>query len=416
MKNNLVNLLRWSEKYTKTDMVDLFQGSFWVTLAQGLVTLMSILLVWVFANILTPEAYGEYRFLTTIVALLTLATLPGMTTAIVRAVARGNSGVIPEVISTRVKWGLYGALISFSLAGYYFWNQNYSIAQSLICIGLLVPFYQSYAVTNFYHNGRKDYKNYTLFTVIRRSVISLSTISVILLTKDVFLIITTYMTSTAVANYLIYRYTIMKFPLSNKTDKETIAYGKKLSLTGMVGTAASHLDKIFLWHLAGAVPVAIYSITTAPAKEIASAFGNIGTLALPKMANRDKRQLRQSLLHKIFIYFLVAIPLVILYILSAPFIFELFFAQYAQYVLYAQLSSGLILFTPLVLFSQYFNATMHTKAIMTTQLILPIVLFGLYFALIPLFGVPGAILAVIGRHVVAGVIMFTFFISDPIKN
>ncbi len=416
MKSNFINLLKWSQKYTKTDMVDLVHGSFWVTLAQGLVFIASFVLVWVCANFFTPEAYGEYRFLTTIVALLSLASLPGMTTAIVRAVARGHSGVIPEVVSMRVRWGLWATLAASIGAGYYFLQGNIELGLSFLCIALLVPFYQSYAVTNFYHNGRKDYKNYTLFTTIRRSTIVVATILAIVLTQNVFATLVVYLATTAAINYILYRYTIFRFPLSGTTDAETIAYGKKLSLMSILSAASSQLDKVALWYFAGPAPVAIYSIATAAPKEIASAFGNVGVLALPKMASRDKRQLRQSLLRKTFIYFMAAVPLTVVYIYSAPFLFYAFLPQYVDYVFYSQLSSALILLTPLILLTQYFSATMHTKAMFTMQFVLPAVLIGLYALLIPPFGVVGAVLALIGRQIAAGILLLGFFLFDTEKD
>lgn len=412
MKENFIRLLKWSQKYTKTDMVDLVHGSFFVTLAQGLVFIASFALVWVCANFFTPEAYGEYRFLTTVVALLSLASLPGMTTAIVRAVARGHSGVIPEIVRMRVTWGLFGTAAALVGAGYYFVQGNIELGLSFLCIALLVPFYQSYAVTNFYHNGRKDYKNYTVFTTIRRTTIVGATILAIVLSRDVLITLLVYLATTATINYVLYRYTIKRFPLSQSTDKETIEYGKKLSLMSALSAAASQLDKVALWYLAGPVPVAVYAIATAAPKEIASAFGNVGVLALPKMAGRDKKQLRQSLLRKTFIYFLFSVPLTFAYIAAAPLLFEILLPQYVDYVFYSQIASSLILLTPLILLTQYFSATMHTKALFAMQFVLPAVLLLLYALFIPLYGVLGAIFALIGRQVAAGILLFYFFVTD----
>ena len=61
--SRLVRFLRWTEKYTRTDMVYLVSGGFWLSIAQIGTSILGFLLTMVLANLLAPELLGEYRFL-----------------------------------------------------------------------------------------------------------------------------------------------------------------------------------------------------------------------------------------------------------------------------------------------------------------------------------------------------------------
>ena len=63
MKTKMLQILRWSERYTRTDMRYLAEGGFWVTancvlqVALGLVTTIAL------ANLLPKEALGTFQFI-----------------------------------------------------------------------------------------------------------------------------------------------------------------------------------------------------------------------------------------------------------------------------------------------------------------------------------------------------------------
>lgn len=412
MKNLAINLLRKSEKYTKTDMVYLASGSFWLLLSQALLFLLSFSLLWVFANFLDPEVYGQYRFFTTAVGLLTIASLPGMHTATIRAVARGRSGLLPQILRVRLSWSLLGTIAALVAASYYFWQEDTTMTSLFIITAIFIPFYQSFTLYDSYLIGRKDYRYFTPITVSQKSIIVITTIMAIILTQNIFWILGTYLTSTTLANIILYYYTIYRWPLNNQTDTETIPYGKKLSFMGAIATASDHLDKIALWYLTGPVSVAAYTIASALPKEVSGAFAQIGILALPKMANRDKAALKASLLRKMFIFFLASLPITLVYIITAPLIFRVFLPQYLDYIFLSQIASALIIFTPITLLIQYFQATMHTRALYAMQFVLPAVLIGLFFLLIPSFGALGAVLATIGRQVANLFLLLYYFLTD----
>ncbi|MFN3188082.1 MAG: oligosaccharide flippase family protein [Candidatus Paceibacteria bacterium] len=410
MKTRLITLLRWSEKYTKTDMVYLAKGGSWLLLSQGLLFILSFALLWVFANLMSQELYGQYRFLITVVGLLAITSLPGMNTAVIRSVARGTSGIIKRVIKTRILYGLLGSIAALIGASYYYYQGDSTLGNLFILIALFVPFYDSYAIFEAHLIGLKNYSSLTYTTVLRRLFIVTTTIAGIYFSQNIYFILAIYLVSTTISNYFTYLYTIKHFPLNVDTDNDTIPYGKQLSIMQIVTTAANHLDKIALWYLAGPIPLAVYTIAIALPKEIAGAFSQIGILALPKMSAQDNHNLQQSLLHKVGIFFIASLPLAILYIFFAPTIFRLFLPQYMDAVFLSQIAALIIMFTPSTLLYQYFSALMHTRVLFTMQFITPIILIILLFLLIPIFGTLGAISAVIVKQLIEFVFLIYFFI------
>jgi len=53
MKLKLIKAIRWTEKYTKTDMIYAFKNSFWLLLGQALNFFLALGLLWAFANYLS---------------------------------------------------------------------------------------------------------------------------------------------------------------------------------------------------------------------------------------------------------------------------------------------------------------------------------------------------------------------------
>ena len=86
--------------------------------------------------------------------------------------------------------------------------------------------------------------------------------------------------------FYFFKITLNKFPPNQNHDPETISYGKHLSFTGIIGTVATYLDRLLIFHYLGAVEVAIYSIAIAPPEQIKNLFKNIPTLAMPKLAQK----------------------------------------------------------------------------------------------------------------------------------
>ena len=125
MKKKIYNLLRWSEKYTKTDMVYLVNGGFWLNINQGVTSFSGLVMAIALGNILSPEIYGTYKFVLSVMTLLCIFSLNGMSNAIIRAVAMGAEKTIYDSIRTKMRWSVIGLAISIITSTFYiFAEQN----------------------------------------------------------------------------------------------------------------------------------------------------------------------------------------------------------------------------------------------------------------------------------------------------
>jgi len=172
-----------------------------------------------------------------------------------------------------------------------------------------------------------------------------------------------------------------------------IPFGKHLSLMSAMGTVAGHIDKILLWHFLGAVPLAIYSFATLPITHFQKALKISETLAFPKFANQEKEIFKKTLIPKILKFSAILIIPVGLYILLAPYVYKLVFPQYLESIKYSQYYALVLLLFPKRFIGQVLTAQAKTKsiyAITTTNILVKIVLL---LILLPLYGIWGAIAA-----------------------
>jgi O-antigen/teichoic acid export membrane protein len=140
--------------------------------------------------------------------------------------------------------------------------------------------------------------------------------------------------------------------------------------------------------------VALYAFALAPIEQIRGWYKNISPLALPKLANRSFKEINALLLPRMAALSVIGVAIASIYVLAAPFVFAIFFPQYAESVLITQLLAGILaLRLPGAFFSTLPQAKMQymPKSWLYWETVPNVVLIGSYFILIPAFGIYGAI-------------------------
>jgi O-antigen/teichoic acid export membrane protein len=317
LRTKTYNLLRKSEKYFKTDMVYLAKGGSWLTFGQIASAIITFLLAIAYANFLPKEIYGTYKYILSIAGILGAFTLTGMGTTVVRSVAQGFEGVLKSAFWTQLKWSVLMILISFFFAIYYFINDNYILAVSLLIIGAFSPIIQGASLYNSFLNGKKEFKIKAIYGVLRGLIPALFILITITLTNNPIVLIFIYFISTATINFYFYIRTIKKLRPNDKIDKNAINYGKHLSVMNILSTIAGNLDKILMWHFLGPSQLAIYSFALAIPNQLKGVFKNIPALAFPKFSEKPTSEIKKTLPGKLVKFLLLLSFIVIIYIITA---------------------------------------------------------------------------------------------------
>lgn len=391
IKQKIYFLLRKSEKYTKTDMVYLAKGSFWLNLGQIISSIAGLNMAIALANLLPPETYGVYKFILSFLAILTIPTLNGMNTALIRAVAQGNEGTLWPAVKEKIKWGALGTLGAFIMAGYYFYNQNIALVMCFLIMAVFIPFINTFTIWVQYLNGKKKFKLIGKYQTIMRILVVASIIITVFFTKNILVILFIYFTATTLIRFLFFTIITKKYPPNNKIDYPSIGYGKHLSLMGILTIIAKQTDKILLFHFLGPVQLAVYTFSLRPIEEMLNPLNNLAKISAPKLSQRPINDLKKSIPGKMFRLFLVMIPIVGIYILIAPYFYQFLFPKYTDSVIYSQTFALTLLFFPNMLMSQTLIAHAKKKQLYITRTLVPGFKIILFFILLPIYGIWGAI-------------------------
>ena len=408
-RTKIYNLLRWSERYAQTDMVYLAKGGFWLTAGKFISSAASFLLSIAFANLIPKETYGIYKYVLSIVGLLAISNLTGMESSLVRSIAQGFEGSFKKAFFAKVKWGIFGSLLGIGFAIYYYTQQNWTLTICFLMSAVFIPLMDPLEIHQAILGGKKDFKLSAKFSAIGQIFGVFAMILALVTTKNIALIIFAYFAANTFIRYVLLKITLKKFPLNQKVDPETVSYGKHLSVMNFFGILSAQADKILLWHFLGAAPLAIYSFALAPISQISNSLKSVNQLFLPKLAEKDKEVIKKTLPKKMIKFYLLMFFIILTYIILAPFLYKVFFPQYLEAVNYSRVYALVLLFFPQKLLSTALLAYGQKKGLYIVSTISPIIKLSLFFILIPIFGVWGAIYAMFSPFIFNAVALSYYF-------
>lgn len=411
LKNKLTTLLRWSEKYTKTDMVYLAKSSFWLQANSFFISVASFLLYVVFGHVLSKEVYGTYQYLLSFGAIVSAFTLTGMSTAVVRAVARGYEGTFLQSVRVQLLWGILPLLGSWAFGGYYFLQGNTTLGWGLMLIGVFIPFNTTFNTYSSYLTAKKDFKRsftYSLFVNIPYYV----AVALVSLSLSAAIALLAANLISQALGYLVAHYkTIATYHPNNLKDPEAMGYGRHLSVINALGAAVAQIDNVLVFHFLGAAQLALYSFITAIPDRL-GIFKILGSAAFPKYVTKTHEEIRSSLTRKVLLSIGVALLVVIVYGIFANSFFTLFFPKYLDAVPLSQLYALIVVTTFSPLFTTPLTAHGHVRLIYTYKIVTPILQLSFVLIGILWWGLTGLVLARIGGAFVASLLSIGFFLRS----
>lgn len=392
IKDRAIRLLRWSERYTGTDMVYLAQGGFWINMGSLTVTFFSLLLYIAFTRFLPKDVYGTYQYLLSIFVIVSTFTLTGMNTAVSRAVTRGYEGTYRDSIRLQFRWSIAPMIAALIGSLYYVWQENMLLAAGFALIGIATPFVTTFNTYSAFLTGKKDFRRVFLYNFALNVPYYGALILTAFYLKSALALLFVNLIVNALMLAILHARVLRTFKPNDATDTETLSYGKHLSAMSVFTALIGQIDNVLVFHYLGAVDLAIYSLATAVPDRAANFARFFSMTAMPKFAERTEEQIRDTIGRKLFILTLVAAVGAMIYMAAAPFLFSLFFPQYAASVPFSALYALTMLGTAGNVALSALSAKRRTKDLYMFNGVTPVLQLALQFGGVLFYGLWGLVI------------------------
>jgi polysaccharide transporter, PST family len=398
LKIKIYNLLRWSQKYTKTDMVYLFKGGSILSLGKFLNIFIAFGMSIIWANFVPKEVYGQYKYLLSFVGIFSLFSLTGMGTSLTQSLSRKNNlNLINRVLKIKIKWSLIGTALGLILSSYYFFiESNSTLALTFLLISVFHVFINNFTIYQSILVGQRKFDALIKANILTHLISTISIVITIFLTKSLIILLFVYLVINSLLQIKIFFYVKNKY--TNKTEKdkkeeqEVIKYGKQLSALGILSNAANYLDSLIIFNFISPVSLAIYTFAKALPDQFKGLMKNMHSLIVPKISNNDPKDIKSGLNKKISYLMIIGFMVFLLYFIFTPLIFNTFYPKYTESIKYTQLIAlGFVVLPARVYLDSIFNAHRLKKSQNFRTIFTNIFFIVTLLILTPLWGIYGVI-------------------------
>lgn len=387
-----------------------FMKNFSYMFANNIITIIFALALSVMlARVLSLEVFGQYNFILSIFGLISILSLPGMNTSLTRSCAKGFDGSFAEGTKSRVRWGLLGSLVLLIIGLYYYIEGSFYLSFGFMISALFFVSYHSFRTFHGFLMAKKRFKRWSVYLSTITIVANIATMIIAYYFRNLLIILFVLLGLISIMN-VIFLFKTIRERKNDKIDKDTIPYGKHLTLVNIVAIIKSHLDKILVMFFLGFESVAIYSVAIIIPRQVKPLWTMISNMIFPDLSKKKKKDAYLAVRKRFKYILLLEAAVIIIGIIILPPIISYFYSKkYIEAIFYAQLLMLLTLSGPGIVLANLAMAQRQLRKVYKISTIPPIIYILLLVLLTPMYGLLGACLAtVIGVGLVP--LLFNWFV------
>lgn len=349
IKKKAKEILLRSQEYTGTDNVALVRNGFWGVLPLIAGSLVSLGLTVIYANLLPKETLGTFKYILALGSSLSFLTLTGMNGAVMQAVAQGAKGALLYSVRLQLRWNVLYAIAATILGGYYIMQGNPTIGFGVVILGITFPVSTALSTYGAFLAGQGNFRVAAILAVSVNLFYGIAIAITMIFTKALLLILVAHAIGVLIPVVITYWVTSKRdqFDLPPSEQHALKRFGQHLSLINIFVTISTNIDRIALFHFAGPVILATYSIANAVPERAKGLLASALPSILPSLAKKDIRTIKSSLYMRLGQGFLIGILASTAYWMLAPTLFHLVAPKYLESIQYSRwLSLCLVLVVP----------------------------------------------------------------------
>jgi len=334
MRKRVGKLIEKANQITGLDTLFLFKGGFWLTCSQVSITLLAFLFTFIITRTADKVFFGKYQLILSIIASLTIFTIPGINNALMRAVSLGREKAVITTLKERLLTSLFGTLALLITGGYFEFFQNDSrLAWIFVIIAFVFPATQISPLISSYFYAKKKFLKPAVISILDKAIPVTIGLAV-LFTKDIFVFTVCYFLSMAVWNISALIWFLSTEKLNEKSEEGLFSYGIKLTIANAIPKLSQQIDKQAMAFFLGLPQLAIYSVSLLIPDTIDAFSGLFQNLIVSKVVHTKPKVIANKLIKPWFAFLSVAG--VVAVIMGIPVALRLAFPAYADSIVLAQ--------------------------------------------------------------------------------
>jgi O-antigen/teichoic acid export membrane protein len=408
MKTKILKIIELTSRFFKTDLDYVIKGSFWWVFGRVFGFFASFLILFFFSRLASKEVYGAYQYIISLCAIFSILTLPGLDTALVRAIAQKKEKTFFLCEKEKLKFGIVLFFILFSISGYYFFKKNFELGFGFLWAGIFLPLLALFSLYVDVWQGRERFDLQNKYFALHNLLASFIFIFILIIKPTVIFSVFAFYFSFVFATFLFWLKTRKEVNRNSEEDKEVISFGRHLTLIYFPATLSLQLDYVLLWHFAGPKIVAIYTF----ALRVVERLGELipfSALALPRISRKDIKEIKENIFEKFLKLFPIAVLIFVFYILVAPFLYKILFPKYQESIFYSRIFAIFLLTSPFWFLNTALVAAQKKKELYIINFSSQGLKILLYIILIPFFGIWGGVISVLSFHFISSFLTLYFF-------
>lgn len=351
--------------------------------------------VYILIRTLSKDQFGDYQFILSVVGVLTVFSLPGLSNSVMQSTARGMSGTFHHALKPSLLSSLIASLILCAVGTWYLVAKDSNLFLAFYLAAFLFPFTHGLKNWKSLIAGKEKFLSVLYldgFSALITAILVISTSlafpgSIVPPLIIVFLI-------PAIQNTILTGYLLRKIKPCAPTEKGSIKYGIKTTLYSGFNIVANHIDKLLIYSFFSPSTLALYFTADRMSELTKSIAQNLAAVLAPRFAKTENFTKRLDKTLNIISAGLGALIIIFAFSLL-PWIMNILFGDdYTQAIPYAQaLLCTVAIGNHATLRNRFVNSKLDEKS--NRDVILSVSLIRIIASIIfvPLLGILGAVIA-----------------------
>lgn len=373
-------------------------NGFWMLSRQIVVSVCGLITLSIFSRYVNQEVFGQYQLILSILSMVMIFSLPGMSVSLVQAVAQGKDGFYREAFRLSLKASFIGSLVLFIVGTYFwFWRSELNFGLAIIIASLFFSFLSTFGLWESFFQGRERFDLSARYASLLALLQMMAVCGAIFFFPDQLIVLVFgYIFSITLANTLFY-VSSKKLVRNNDSDEQSITFGFFMTRMSALGLIAEQIDKVLVGILLGPIQLAIYTIISFFGVRIKDAIRSFSSMLVPKMTLEKNSFSKILVLHKRTLLLMLAVIFLagIIFYFAVEYMNSLLFSS--TYETYFHLSRWyiitVILSVPLTIMGYYLYAKKNTYALTLSNTLFHVMRIVLNVFCIYFFGLIGAVAA-----------------------